>query len=58
MDAMTAKFELNGKNYVTDEEIIKILRSIIPSAKKSGDGSAVIAVMALGEMAGRIVEIK
>lgn len=51
------KFELNGKTYSTDAETLKVLRVIIPSAKASGDSSAVVAVMALGQMNGRIQEI-
>ncbi len=54
---MTNKFELNGKWYMTDGETIEVLRSIIPSAKNSGDSTAVIAVMALGLKAGRIIEL-
>lgn len=54
---MTNKFELNGKWYMTDDETIKVLRSIIPSAKNSSDSTAVIAVMALGLKAGRIIEL-
>lgn len=50
-------FELNGKTYKTDKETIKVLRTIIPAAKKSGDSSAVIAMITLGELTGRIQEI-
>lgn len=50
-------FEMNGKGYSTDAETLEVLRSIVPAAKQAGDMSAVIAVMTLGEMAGRIVQI-
>ena len=53
---MDNKFELNGKTYKTDDQTIKVLRSIVPDAKKVKDGSAVQAVMALGLLTGRIVE--
>lgn len=52
----TYTFTLNGKTFETDSETIKTLRSIIPSAKKTGDSSAVMAVMVLGQMTGRITE--
>lgn len=51
-------FEMNGKTYCTDVETLNVLRSIVPTAKASGDMSAVIAVMELGLRFGRIVEIK
>jgi hypothetical protein len=51
-------FTINGKTYSTDSETINVLRSIIGSAKASGDYSAVVAVMALGEKTGRIVEVR
>ena len=50
-------FELNGKGYETDQEALTVLRSIMPAAKASGDMSAVIAVMDLGEATGRIREM-
>ena len=50
------KFEMNGKTYKTDEETIKVLRSIIPSAKENQDFSAVAAVMILGLQSNRIAE--
>lgn len=53
---MTATFELNGKTYTTDQETLDVLRSIMPSAKKSGDSTAVQAVMLIGLKTGRIVE--
>lgn len=55
---MTNQFELNGKTYKTDGETVKVLRSIIPAAKTTGDSSAVIAVMSLGLATGRIIEVK
>jgi hypothetical protein len=45
----------NGKAYRTDAETLSVLRSIVPAAKQANDMSAVIAVMTLGEAAGRIV---
>jgi hypothetical protein len=54
---MNATFEMNGKTYTTDVETLEVLRSIVPSAKATGDSSAVIAVMEIGLMTGRIVEI-
>lgn len=54
---MTNKFELNNKQYSTDSETINVLRSIMASAKATGDSTAVIAVMALGLKTGRIVEL-
>ena len=53
---MTAKFEMNGKSYRTDEETLELLRDIVPSGKAANDMSAVIAVMELGIFNGRIVE--
>ncbi len=50
-------FELNGKGYRTDTETLEVLRLIIPRAKASGDSSAVIAVMELGQLRGRIETI-
>lgn len=54
---MTKTFELNGRSFRTDEETLNVLRSVIPSAKKNNDSSAVAAVLGLGLMTGRIVEI-
>jgi hypothetical protein len=51
------QFELNGKRYATDEATIHVLRGIVPSAKATGDSSAVIAVMELGLHTRRIVLI-
>lgn len=48
------KFELNGATYETDQQTLKVLHSIIPSAKTSNDSTAVIAVMELGLAIGRI----
>lgn len=50
-------FEMNGLHYETDAETLIVLREIVPGAKKTGDASAVAAVMALGLAAGRIREI-
>lgn len=54
---MKATFEMNGKSYRTDVETLKILRSIVPSAKATGDASAVSVVMSFGLRSGRIVEL-
>ncbi len=51
-------FTLNGKTYQADTETLRVLRSIMPSAKTTGDSSAVIAVIELGKMTGRITEVK
>ena len=51
------RFEMNGIAYQTDRETLMVLRSIMPSAKETGDSSAVAAVMGLGLHAGRIIEI-
>lgn len=50
-------FELNGITYKTDAETLSVLRSIMPSAKETGDSSAVMAVIFLGERFGRIVRV-
>lgn len=50
-------FTLNNKTYRTDAEMLEVLRGVVPSAKESDDGSAVIAVLSLGLMTGRIVEV-
>jgi hypothetical protein len=50
-----ATFELNGQSYSTDAETLAVLRSVAPSAKASGDSSAVIAIVELGLRTGRIV---
>jgi hypothetical protein len=47
---------MNGKLYVTDEETLSVLRSIIPDAKKSNDYTAVFAIMHFGLQGGRIKE--
>jgi hypothetical protein len=54
---MTKTFEMNGKAYRTDAQTLSVLRGIIPAAKRSGDYSAVTAVMALGLKTGCIVEV-
>ena len=51
------KFEMNGKVYETDKRTFDVLDSIIPSAKKTNDCSAVCAVMTLGLEQGVIREI-
>lgn len=47
-------FEMNGATYQTDAATLRVLRSICPSAKATGDSSAAAAVMALGLARGRI----
>lgn len=47
-------FELNGNTYTTDAKTIEVLRSIMPSAKSTGDATAVQAVLFLGVKSGRI----
>ena len=54
---MTTTFTLNGKTYETDGETLEVLRSVMPSAKTTGDSSAVIAILALGEKTGRITDV-
>ena len=56
-NGLNKTFEMNGKGYRTDEQTLNVLRSIAPSAKASGDASAVEWAMALGLEAGRIIEI-
>lgn len=53
---MTMRFEMNGKSYLTDEETLQVLRSLVPAAKVAGDFTAVAAVMEAGLRWGRIVE--
>ena len=50
-------FEMNGKGYITDLEALNVIRSIVPSAKRAGDTSAVELLMYLGEKTGRIKEM-
>jgi len=50
-------FTLNDKAYETDAETLAVLRSIVPSARATGDSSAVIAVIELGLKSGRIREM-
>lgn len=50
-------FELNGKTYTTDAETLNVLRSIMPSAKSTGDSTAVQAVMYMGLHTNRIVDV-
>ena len=53
---MARSFSLNGKTYLSDEETVKTLASIIPAAKANGDTSAVQAMIVLGLKTGRIKE--
>lgn len=55
---MTVTFKMNGRTYETDNETLNVLRSIVPSAKSTGDSSAVMAAMVLGQATRRIVEIE
>ncbi len=55
--APACTFEMNGKAYATDAATLDMLRSIVPSAKATGDMSAVAFAMDLGLAGGRIVEI-
>jgi hypothetical protein len=50
-------FEMNGKGYRTDAETLAVLRSIVPSARATGDSSAVEFLMGLGIVSKRIVEM-
>jgi hypothetical protein len=54
---MTMQFELNGVAYITDLETLEVLRSLMPSARASGDSSAVMAVLYAGLHTGRIREV-
>lgn len=54
---MEKAFELGGKSLRTDKETLNVILSLIPSAMKSNDCSAVAAVLGLGLMTGRIVEM-
>ena len=47
-------FELNGESFTTDADTLHVLHSITASARATGDGSAVQAVIFLGLDAGRI----
>jgi hypothetical protein len=51
------KFEMNGNEYQTDEQTIKVLRQAVAIYKETGSASMVAAVMALGLKAGRIVKL-
>jgi hypothetical protein len=55
--ALDQTFEMNETGYRTDAETLGWLRKLVPQAKESGDSSAVIAVMVLGEATGRIVKV-
>lgn len=47
-------FEMNGRAYLTDRSTLEVLETIVPPAKASNDMSAVMAVMELGQLGGRI----
>ena len=47
-------FTMTGKAYSTDLETLETLRSIVPSAKRTGDNTGVAAMMFLGLKVGRI----
>ena len=51
---LPATFELNGRTYRTDAETVALLRRVVPKAKATGDHSALVAVLTLGQMAGRV----
>ena len=53
---MTKTFQLNGLSYRTDAETLKVLRSVMPGAKKSGDSTAVQFIIFAGTKTGRIVQ--
>jgi len=48
-------FRLNNKNYKTDNKTMKVLKSIMSSAKKNNDSTAVQAMIFLGLKTGKIV---
>ena len=50
------RFEMNGKAYTTDGETLEVLQSVMPEYHRSGDASAVAAIMILGLETGRIHE--
>lgn len=54
---MTVTFEMNGKGYKTDVETLDLLREQVSIGRKNDDFSAVAAMMTLGVMAGRIVQM-
>jgi hypothetical protein len=53
---LTRTFKMGPKNFRTDTRTLELLRCLVPSAKKTGDFSAVVAVMVAGKQSGRIVE--
>ena len=53
-----ATFELNGEKYATDLETLSVLRTIMPAARATKDGSAVQAMIFAGEASGRIRKIE
>ena len=52
-------FEMDGEGYVTDEETLDVLRSVVTPFKAAGreDNSAVAAVMHTGLLTGRISRV-
>lgn len=50
------RIKLNGSEYMTDKKTVEIFASILPEAIASDDFSAAIAMLFVGEMAGRIVK--
>jgi len=54
---MAKTFQLNGIGYRTDAETLKVLNSVMPAAKKSGDSTAVQVIIYLGLAAGRIIQL-
>jgi hypothetical protein len=54
---MTKTFQLNGIGYRCDAETLKVLNSVMPAAKASGDSTAVQVIIYLGIQAGRIEKL-
>ncbi len=50
-------FTLWGKRYRTDMKTLRVLGTVMERAMTSGDCSAVIAMISLGTVTGRIVEV-
>ena len=57
MTKRTKTFEMNGRAYSCEPGALEALRSIAPDARKTGDNSAVAALMALGLKTGAIKEL-
>lgn len=55
--SLNKTFELNGDGYRTDAETLKVLNSVMPTAKKTGNSTAVQAILFLGLKAGRIEQL-